>query len=140
MTRVLVVHHDIDISDQEVDSLRRMGYQVQQCTGPTYNRCPILAGQPCDLADNADVLVYDGFASGDSDGSRALIDRLREIHPDKPVVLTSSGFELDWVETSGAHNVTPLVGRPTGARLHEAIQAAIGQAAEADARAGEAAE
>jgi hypothetical protein len=28
MTRVLVVHHDVDMSDQEVDSLRRRGYGV----------------------------------------------------------------------------------------------------------------
>jgi hypothetical protein len=28
MTRVLVVHHGIDLSDQEVDSLRRRGYDA----------------------------------------------------------------------------------------------------------------
>ncbi len=128
MTRVLVVHHDLDLSDQEVDSLRRFGYDVRQCTGPTRNRCPILAGWPCDLAEKADVLVYDAWASGDTEGSRELIDHLREIHPDKPIVLTSPGMELSWVETSGVHNVTSLVGQPTGARLHEAIQAAVGAA------------
>ena len=27
MTRVLVVHHDVDLADQEVDTLRRLGYE-----------------------------------------------------------------------------------------------------------------
>ncbi len=136
MTRVLVVHHDLDLSDQEVDSLRRFGYDARQCTGPTHNQCPILAGRPCELAEDADVLVYDAWASGDSEGARQLIDQLREIHPDKPIVLTSPGMELSWIETSGIHNVTSVLGQPTGARLHEAIQAALGQVAPAESEPG----
>lgn len=128
MTRVLVVHHDLDLSDQEVDSLCRLGYDARQCTGPTHNQCPILAGRPCELVEDADLLVYDAWASGDSEGARRLIHQLREIHPDKPIVLTSPGPELSWIETSGVHNVTSVVGQPTGARLHEAIQAALGAA------------
>ncbi len=138
MTGVLVVHHDIDLSDQEVDSLRRFGYTVQQCTGPMRNSCPIFDGQTCELAEAADVLVYDAWAAGEPDGSEDLITKLRELHPDKPIVLTSSGFEPDWVETTGAHNVTPLVGRPTGARLHAAIQDALGRTSPAADPAGDA--
>ena len=44
MTRVLVVHHDLDLGGQEADSLRRFGYDVIECGGPTRNRCPVLAG------------------------------------------------------------------------------------------------
>jgi len=125
MTRVLVVHHDLDMAGQEVDSLRRLGYEVTECGGPTRNVCPVLAGHPCDLAERADVLVYDVWASGDADGSRALIDNIREVHPDTPVVLTSAGLTLSWEETTGLHSVTILEGQPTGARLHEAIQEAL---------------
>ena|SRR5664279_4283767 len=125
MTRVLVVHHDLDMAGQEVDSLRRFGYEVTECGGPTRNVCPVLAGHPCDLAERADVLVYDVWASGDADGSRALIDNIREVHPDTPVVLTSAGLTLSWEETTGLHSVTILEGQPTGARLHEAIQEAL---------------
>ena len=128
MTRVLVVHHDIDIADQEVDSLRRRGYEVSQCSGPIKNVCPVLAGRRCALADAADVLVYDVFASGDPRGARDLIENLRELHPDIPIVLTASGMELDWVETAGQHRITPLVGMPTGARLDAAIQEAVASA------------
>ena len=125
MTRVLVVHHDLDMAGQEVDSLRRFGYEVFECGGPTRNRCPVLAGHPCDLAERADVLVYDVWASGDAEGSRTLIENIREIHAETPVVLTSPGLQLNWEEATGPHAVTVLLGQPTGARLHEAIQAAL---------------
>jgi hypothetical protein len=125
MTRVLVVHHDLDLAGQETDSLRRLGYQVTECAGPTRNHCPVLAGHPCDLAERADVLVYDVWASGDADGSKALIENIRDLHPDTPVILTSPGLGLAWEEESGPHRVTHLDGQPTGARLHEAIQSVL---------------
>jgi DNA-binding NarL/FixJ family response regulator len=75
------------------------------------------------MAERADVLVYDAFASGDD--SRVLIDDLREQYPDKPVVLTSLGMELDWVTTEGVHGVTPMTGAPTQKRLVEAVEAAL---------------
>jgi hypothetical protein len=125
MTRVLVVNHDIDLADEEVDSLRRRGYDVRECLGPIGAHCPILAGRPCTLADEADVLVYDAWVTGEPDGAQRLIEGLRDIHPDVPVVLTASGIEPEWIETIGAHRVTPLVGTPTGARLAAAIEDAI---------------
>jgi len=125
MTRVLVVHHDLDLAGMEADSLRRYGYDVTECGGPTRNRCPVLSGRACDLAERADVLVYDSWASGDAEGARSLIENIREIHPDTPVVLTSPGLPLSWEETSGDHAVTVLTGQPTGARLDEAIREAL---------------
>ncbi len=125
MTRVLVIHHDIDLSDQEVDSLRRRGYDARQCLGPIGASCPILAGLPCDLAEGADVLVYDAFVTGEPDGAQALIEGMREIHPEVPIVLVATGVEPSWIETAGHHGVTPLVGRPTGERLAAAIEEAL---------------
>ncbi|MGZ9276769.1 MAG: hypothetical protein ACXW4L_06570 [Candidatus Limnocylindrales bacterium] len=123
MTNVLVVHHDVDLADAEVDELRRAGYQVEQCSGPTAGPCPVLRGQTCWMADRADVLVYDVWASGD-DG-RELITNLRDLHPNKPIVLTSPGMELEWVEIEGIHGVTPMVGAPTQARLVAAVEKAL---------------
>lgn len=125
MTSVLIVHHDLDLAGQEADSLRRFGYEVIECGGPMWTHCPVLAGRPCDLAARADVLVYDVWASGDAEGAKTLIENIREVHPETPVVLTSPGLGLSWEETTGRHAVTELVGQPTGARLHEAIQAAL---------------
>ncbi len=132
MTRVLVVHHDIDLADQEVDSLRRRGYEVTQCAGPigATAGCPVLFGQTCGLAEGADVLVYDAWASGEPDGAQALIEGLRDIHPDTPVVLLASGMEPSWIETAGVHGVTPLVGAPTGERLAAAIEEALASVAQ----------
>jgi hypothetical protein len=125
MTRVLVVHHDIDLSDMEVDSLRRRGYDVTQCLGPIGAHCPVLAGRTCELADRADVLVYDAFVTGEPDGAQRLIENLRDLHPELPIVLTASGIEPDWIELAGPHGITPLVGAPTGERLAEAIEEAL---------------
>ncbi len=128
MTRALVVHHDIDLADQEADSLRRLGYDVRQCSGPTGNRCPILAGNPCAIADEADVLIYDAFASGDAEGARRLIEGLRRIHPNVPVVVTTPGLELEWMGEAGLGRVVALSGQPTGERLDKAITRAIAAA------------
>ncbi|HEX4929624.1 MAG TPA: hypothetical protein VFV62_02865 [Gaiellaceae bacterium] len=125
MTRVLVVNHDIDLADQEVDSLRRRGYDVRECRGPIGAHCPILAGRPCPLADEADVLVYDAWATGEPEGAEALIEGLRVHHPDIPIVLSASGMEPSWIETAGSMQVTPLVGDPTGERLVAAIETAL---------------
>jgi len=125
MTRVLVVHHDIDIADQEVDSLRRLGYEPVGCAGPSGSPCPVLRGEPCPEVFDADVLVYDVWSTSESAGGQALIERLREMHPETPIVLTAPGMELDWVETSGAHKVVPLVGVPTAEKLDAAIKEAL---------------
>jgi hypothetical protein len=122
---VLVVNHDIDLGDQEVDSLRRRGYEVSQCLGPIGSTCPVIAGHPCQLAEQADVLVYDAWATGEPDGAQRLIEGLRDLHPGVPIVLTASGIEPSWIETTGLHSVTPLVGRPGGERLAAAIEEAL---------------
>ncbi|MFI5041645.1 MAG: hypothetical protein ACHQNA_07330 [Acidimicrobiales bacterium] len=123
--RALVVHHDIDMADQETDSLRRRGIEVEQCWGPEYHSFPVMRGEACAAAERADVLVYDVWSTGDSDGGRTLVEGLRELYPNKPVVLTATGIELDWVETEGPRRVVPLVGTPTGERLVEAIERAV---------------
>ena len=125
MTRVLVVHHDIDLADQEVDSLRRMGYDVAQCSGPTANTCPILNGASCQLAENSEVMVYDAWASGDEDGSAVLIAGLRRMHPRVPIVLTFPGIGLAGMDDEPTHGVVTMLGQPTGANLDVAIRHAI---------------
>jgi DNA-binding NtrC family response regulator len=136
MSRVLVVNHDIDLADEEVESLRRRGYEVEQCGGPIGTKCPVLAGHPCALAEAADVLVYDAWSTGEPGGAQRLIESLRELHPGVPVVLTASGMEPSWIETSGSHGITPLVGSPTGDRLAAAIEEALSSRVEAQPGAG----
>ena len=125
VTRALVVHHDIDLADQEADSLRRLGYEVEQCTGPSAYACPVMRGDACPAVERADVLVYDVLATTESDGGKRLVEGLRDLYPSIPVVLTASGMEFDWVETEGPHGVVPLVGAPTAERLDAAIREAL---------------
>ena len=129
MTRVLVVNHDTDMADQEVDSLRRRGYEVKECLGPIGAHCPILAGHSCSLAGWADVMVYDAWATGEPEGAQALIEGLRHLHPDVPIVLSATGMEPAWIDTDGPTGVTPLVGLPTGERLANAIEASLSEVA-----------
>ncbi len=131
LTRVLVVHHDIDVADQEVDSLRRRGYTVAQCSGPTANTCPILNGGRCALADNADVMVYDAWASGDMDGSSCLIEGLRRTHPRVPIVLTFPGMGLADFDDAPELGIVTLFGQPTGVNMDAAIRRAISSLAPA---------
>jgi DNA-binding NtrC family response regulator len=125
MTRVLVVHHDIDLADQEIDSLRRLGYEPIGCAGPAGSPCPVLRGEHCPDVHNADVLVYDVWSTTETGSGRTLIEGLREMHPEIPIVLTAPGMELDWVETEGIHKVVPLVGAPTAEKLDAAIKEAL---------------
>ncbi len=125
MTRVLVVHHDIDLADQEIDSLRRLGYEPVGCAGPGGSPCPVLRGEDCPEVRNADVLVYDVWSTTETGSGRSLIEGLREMHPEIPIVLTAPGMELDWVETEGVHKVVPLVGAPTAEKLDAAIKEAL---------------
>jgi hypothetical protein len=125
MTTVLVVNHDIDVADEQASSLRRLGYEVSQCTGPTAWACPILDGRSCPWVAEADVLVYDVWATGERGGAQDLITGLRDLHPNIPIVLAAPGMELSWVETTGRHGVTPLVGKPNGAALGAAIEMAL---------------
>lgn len=125
MTHVLVVHHDLDMADQESDWLRQAGFTVTECAGPQYGACPVLRGEYCEAVAGADVLVYDVWASGDTESEQDLIERLRELHPDTPIVLTAPGLEFDWVQTSGLHAVVPLIGAPSAARLTAAVETAL---------------
>jgi DNA-binding NtrC family response regulator len=128
MTRVLVVHHDVDLADLEVEALRHAGYEVDQCGGPTHAilSCPVMRGQPCWQVDAADVVVYDAWAAGDGAGD--LMADLRVVYPDIPIVLTSSGMELDWEEQDPARRTASVAGAPTRANLAAAVEEALAKA------------
>jgi DNA-binding NtrC family response regulator len=125
MTRVLVVHHDADMADQESDWLRAAGYSITECAGPQYGSCPVLRGEHCAAIHDADVLVYDVWAAGDTETEETLIERLRDLHPETPIVLTAPGVEFDWVETDGKHGVVALEGAPSAEMLRKAVATAL---------------
>lgn len=123
MTRVLLVYQDIDVADVEGDELRRQGYEVDRCAGPVGGEpCPVLRGEPCWQVATADVLVYDVWNVGRHGPN--LVQELRALHPDKPLVLTSSNPELESIDVD-EHQVPPIFHAPTRASLPAAIERAI---------------
>ena len=97
-------------------------------TSPRGHSCKVRSGgEECPDVQDADVLLYDVWSTSESAGGRTLIEGLREMHPEIPIVLTAPGMELDWVETEGIHKVVPLVGVPTAAKLDAAIKEALSE-------------
>jgi DNA-binding NtrC family response regulator len=125
MVRVVVVNAERRVAERQAGALRAAGYEVELCGGPREEPCPVLDNLPCPLVDRADVLVYDAWVAGSSDGGRRLIAEMRETYADLPVVLTSADATLDWVERDGPHRVTPLAGESTGEALRAAVEAAL---------------
>jgi DNA-binding NtrC family response regulator len=125
MTRVLIVHRDHGVADQIAADLRGRGYETEQCGGPEQEPCPVVKDLPCPLVDRADVLVYDAWVAGDSAGGHHLVERLRDVYADLPVVLTSVDSSLDWVEHEGPERVVSLGSDPAPEQLQAAIETAL---------------
>lgn len=124
MTRVLLVYHDTNVADVEEDYLRRAGYEVDRCAGPVGGEpCPVLHGSPCWQVEKADVLIYDTWDT--QLGHAEMVEDLLEMHPDKPLVLTSA---LRPGELRGDRRRTgqPLVA-PSRADLPDTIERALKQ-------------
>jgi hypothetical protein len=125
MTRLLVVYHDVNVADLETDELRQAGFEVDRCAGPIGgNPCPVLHGMPCWQVDNADVLLYDTWEAGRHDPE--MVASLRQFHPGKPIVLTSSRAALEDLKADEANLIFHA---PTRADLVPAIRRAVEAAA-----------
>lgn len=125
MVNAVVVNHDTRLAEQHARALRASGYHVETCGGPPQDPCPVLAGLPCRFADRADVLIYDALLVGGGVAAGRLVNEVREMYPDLPVVLTSVEADAAWVETEGPHRVTPIVGQPSAAELCAAVEFAL---------------
>ncbi len=125
MTTAVIVSRDPAVTHAEVRILRAAGYAIEVCAGPTEHACPVLRERPCPIADRADVLVYDAHVAGNGAAARRLIDEVREVYPDLPVILTSTDGPVDWAATDGPQRVTPLVGPLTDETLRAAVEAAL---------------
>jgi hypothetical protein len=96
--RVLIEHADQSVTLRYADTLRRAGYSVGVCRGPSGERqpperCVLTTGEPCAFVDGADVVVS---ALGVEEGEkRAVLEALRRFHPRKPLVVELSAGEID---------------------------------------------
>ena len=96
--RVLIEHSDEAVSARYVDTLRRAGYAVAVCRGPSGEgrppeKCVLASGERCVAVDGADVVVSGLGVRGPE--KRAVLEALRSHHPTKPLVVEVAAGELD---------------------------------------------
>lgn len=125
MTRALVVQHDRAVKEEELGSLRALGCEVVLCGGPDRGACPVLADRPCPLAEHADVLVYDVRSLRYGDGTHALIDELRALYADKPLLVVGERSD-DGLDPRQAGSLIWLRGGASVGRMDLAIEEALG--------------
>jgi hypothetical protein len=125
MATVLLVNHSRDLADAAASWLTARGHKVLQCPGPGKVRCPILDGRTCYGAEQADVLVYDAWSSGGLAGDKELIFGLRQLHPDRPLVLTAPGLEPDWGPLPGEEDIFVVPGLRSARQLTTAVESAL---------------
>lgn len=95
--RVLIEHSDEAVAFDFVSTLRRAGYSVAICPGPSSSaerreRCVLVTGERCAFVDGADVVVSGlGVASPEK---REVLQALRRHHPGKPIVVEVALEEL----------------------------------------------
>ena len=115
----MLVYHDTNVADLEADELRRAGYEVDRCAGPIGgDPCPVLQGEPCWQVEAADVLLYDRWEG--SHGRPELVEELRLLHGDKPLVVTYAARLPQETQVPG----NPVVA-PSRAGLADAIERAL---------------
>ena len=130
--RVLIEHSDEGaVISKYVPALRRAGYSVAVCHGPSAERqppesCVLVTGERCVAVQGADVVVSGLGASAPE--KRAVLEALHRFHPRKPLVVEVSTGELDLYGelVDGAHLIVSPV-EP------EELVAAVGDALATDA-------
>lgn len=106
--RVLVEHADVHAAADIVVALRRSGFAVAVCPGPTdHGRCPLAAEDGCAAAEGADVVVS-ALGLG-TPQTRAALAALRRRLPSTPLLVAATEAEAErWPElVYGAELVEP---------------------------------
>ncbi|HEX2851268.1 MAG TPA: hypothetical protein VHN98_11970 [Acidimicrobiales bacterium] len=108
--------------------LRAAGATVLACPGPremaVRDRCPVLHGQPCPLAESADVIVF--AFRGVSDEESEILERHLRLHPGVPIVVDVP-VTSELVAPAGARAVRRGAPPEEAADMVTAALAALGQ-------------
>jgi hypothetical protein len=83
-TRVLIESADPALAVSDFAAFRAAGMDVALCQGPEHTpaECPVVRGEPCQLAAGADVILFDLGPSG-----QRVLEAERRLHPETPVVV-----------------------------------------------------
>jgi DNA-binding response OmpR family regulator len=127
--RVLIEHAEERVALRHADTLRRAGFSVGVCRGPSGEgqrpeRCVLTTGEPCAFVDGADVVV--SALGVEEREKRAVLEALRRFHPSKPLVVEVSAGEIDRYGDliNGVHLViSPVVPEELVAAVNDARHA-----------------
>jgi len=114
-TRVLLEESDGAEAFAYWRLLSDAGYQVEWCPGPEGplgGRCPLVSRGRCELVERADVVV--SSLGIDEQPCRDVLDAIRRMHPETPVIVQASRREFTrWSDMFEGNSVlrTPVTGR-----------------------------
>ena len=110
-----------------LEAARMSECEVAHCTGPRPGMpCPVLRGAPCQVIAGSDVLV--ASLGLDTDLGRRILNGVRELHPEVPVVVLAWRADLTRhaEDLEGCRPVLfPWTYRKLCAAVHEAASATI---------------
>jgi hypothetical protein len=87
--RLLIESPEEGLGIANFDAFRAAGFEVTVCAGPaaTPGECPLVRGERCSLAADADIVLLD--LDGDPHTRSAVLAALRSTRPELPVVVRS---------------------------------------------------
>jgi hypothetical protein len=91
--RLLVESRDPALAISDFTAFRRAGFEITLCQGPLAeaSECPLLNGEPCPLATDADVVLFDlGEDCADEAHRLNVLGAMRAFRPDLPIVVRSA--------------------------------------------------
>jgi hypothetical protein len=88
--RLLVESSEAGLAIADLDTFCSAGFEVTVCAGPevTAGECPVVRGEVCVLAADADVVLFD--LDSDPHTRSAVLAALRASRPELPVVVRSA--------------------------------------------------
>ena len=117
--RLLVESRAPGVDIANFDAFRCAGFEVTVCEGPNEapTECPLVRGEPCPLASDADVVLFD--LDDDPPARSAVLGALRTSRPDLPVVVRTAGPTDGYGGCSTIRTTTSVNGQVSA--LHKAV-------------------
>ncbi len=91
--RLLVESRDPALAIADFTAFRQAGFEITLCQGPLMDasECPLVKGEPCPLATEADVVLFDLGDDREDEAQRLnVLGAMRASRPGLPIVVRSA--------------------------------------------------